>query len=94
MTSCAWCQADVDPENPEVHFGVKLAPGVDLSKFEGAIGPVIPFKIVKEGITVFGVAVADDSPAKRAGYDLIFVVCCEKCAKELKAALRKDFGFN
>jgi hypothetical protein len=85
--SCAWCRKAI-PEGVEVFtVGARAKPGVDLSAHEGALLAVF---LEGEGRGVKAVVVTNDSPAKREGYDLLFVACSESCAEELRGRIGRE----
>ena len=87
--SCAWCQKAIPDDVELFSVAAKAKPGVDLTGHEGALLDVFPGR---EGRRLKGVVVTHDSPAKREGYDLLFVACSEGCAKELKDTVGREVG--
>lgn len=84
---CAWCSKPI-PENEEVYgLGVKIKGGVDLKSNEGRI---IPWFLPSINRSLPATVTAANSPAKKAGNDLMFMTCSKKCALALRAALQKD----
>lgn len=67
--------------------GAKVGPNVDLSAREGEFLAIF---LEQEGRNVQGIVVPVDSPAKRDGYDLLFVACSEGCADKLKDAVGRE----
>jgi len=82
---CAWCGAAL--QAPETTWLVKAQSVVGLLEYEGEF---VPLKLAKSGRTITGLFVASDSPAKRAGVDVIFATCGQKCTLALKAAVREE----
>ena len=87
--NCAWCQKAIPDDVELFSVGAKAKPGVDLTEREGAILDIF---LEREGRSVKAVVVTHDSPAKREGYDLLFVACSEGCAKELKDKVGWEIG--
>ncbi len=87
MNTCAWCRREI-PEDAEV-FGVsgKFRPGVNMKDQEGK---VVPLVFGGEGRVVPAIITPADSPAKRDGKDLMFMLCSEKCCNELAEGVRRD----
>ncbi len=82
---CAWCGKHI-PEDSEVFtLGAKARPGVDLERK----GNVIELAL---GATKKAHAIIPtrDSQAKAAGWDLLFVICSDECARSLKETLQKQ----
>jgi hypothetical protein len=85
--SCAWCKKAI-PEGEELFtVGARAKPGVDLSAHEGTL---LAVSLEGEGRGVKAVVVTNDSPAKREGYDLLFVACSESCAEELRGRIGRE----
>lgn len=85
--TCAWCKKNI-PEDVEV-FGIsaKVRKGVDI---KGKEGKIIPLHLATKKKDVQAVVVTKNSPAKKEGYDLVFLSCSQKCAKSLKTALSAE----
>ena len=85
---CAWC-GKVIPEDTEVwSFGIKARPEIDLADQRGK---VIDLTVVSANKIVPAIVVTEDSEAKKEkGYDMVFMLCSQYCALQLKEALDKD----
>ncbi len=88
QSECGWCGKAIGDE--EEVFGVsgKALPGIDLSLVQGK---VIEITLTTGRHLLAGVA-AFDSDAKRAGTDLMFMVCSESCGQQLKAAISAELA--
>ena len=87
---CAWCNKRV-PENDEVYgLGAGLRPDID---FTDRAGEIIPVYLASTDREVPAIVTTSDSEAKRDGYDVIFLICCEKCGEALKAVLQTEIDF-
>ena len=81
---CAWCGKTLQTETACL---VKAQTVVGLPENEGAF---VPLALTKSGRTITGFFVTSDSPAKRAGIDVLFSTCGEECASALKAAVWEE----
>lgn len=82
---CAWCGAVL--QVPETTWLVKAQTVVDRPEY---VGEFVPLELAKSGRTITGFFVTSDSPAKRAGIDVIFSTCSPGCISALKEALREE----
>ncbi len=64
-----------------------MRPGIDLSEYEGQ---TIELTLVTKDRSVPMMVTSKASVAKRDGIDVMFMVCSEKCGKEMKAALEEE----
>ena len=85
--SCAWCRKAIPDDVELFTVGAKARLGIDLSEREGE---TLDIYLEGEGRGVKAVVVINDSPAKREGYDLLFVACSERCADELKSSVGQE----
>jgi hypothetical protein len=67
--------------------GAKALPGVDLRRHQGR---VIRLHLVTADRGVRAMMTGADSPARRDGHDLYFMVCSEVCGATLRAALAEE----
>jgi hypothetical protein len=77
---CAWCERKI--RGAVYGVGAKLTPGVMIP--EGAA--ILPLKYPVSGKIMYASVVGTDSPAKRAGYDICFILCSRHCAGQLRQA--------
>jgi hypothetical protein len=84
---CGWCGDDI-PEDTEL-FGIsaKARPDIDISELRGK---VIDVFLAQRDRNVQALVVTEESPAKKEGKDLLFVVCSESCAEALRQAVGKE----
>jgi hypothetical protein len=86
VSVCAWCGKRI-PEGSEVFsLGAKTRPGVDLERE----GNVIELDAKRKALAIIP---TPDSEAKKAGWDVSFVLCGEECARSLKEALQRQIDF-
>jgi len=85
--TCAWCKKNI-PEDTEV-FGISAKVKKDID-IKGKEGEIISLHFATKNKDVQAVVVTKDSPAKKEGYDLVFMACSQKCAKSLKSALNAE----
>lgn len=68
-------------------FGAKASQKVELEDKEGQF---VSLDLALEDKTTFAMVPPQESPARLAGYDLVFITCSQTCAEELKAALEVE----
>ena len=85
VSTCAWCGKVL--KGPETTWLVNARAVVDMPEREGKF---VPLTLAKGGRTVTGFFLTSDSPAKRAGIDVIFSTCGQECTLALKAAVREE----
>lgn len=89
LNACAWCGSRI-PEDSEVFtLSAKFKSGIDLTKNEGTI---IPLKLELIDKVVPAIVPTADSPAKRAGKDVLFKICSNECSTALDEALKQELG--
>lgn len=81
---CTWCGAVLQPHDT-AHV-VRAKTVASKPEYEGEF---VPFEL-ESGRTITGLFVTSDSPAKRAGIDVIFTTCGHECTLALKAAVREE----
>lgn len=84
-TWCGWCGEPIGEDAEIVMLGASVA---EKERFRGLEGEIIPLPVGDR--TVDAVVVTADSPAKKAGRDLMFIVCSEECASQLREALNRS----
>ena len=84
QTWCGWCGEPFEEDAELVTLGASVERKEMLNDLEGEI---IPLPVGNR--TVDTLVATADSPAKEAGRDLVFVVCSEECASELREALNR-----
>ena len=83
VSVCVWCGKPI-PEDSEVFsLGAKARPGVDLE----AEGNVLELTLdaTRKALAIIP---TQDSQAKKDGWDLLFTICSEECAKSLKETVQ------
>src|SRR5258708_3126515 len=86
-STCGWCGKHIPPDTEVFGGGGKARSGIDLSKLAGQ---VIPVHILTAEKTVLIAVVSNDSDARRAGYDFMFMACSEDCATRLSKAFQAE----
>jgi hypothetical protein len=86
---CAWCRKRIHEEASCDSLSVKSVPGIDFSTLPS--GPVL-INLGAPGRTVIALRPAADSEARRDGCELLFTVCPQECAFELRLALAKEIS--
>lgn len=87
MRTCAWCTRRIEPNEEKFGFGARASSQTNL---DGKEGEFISLDLALAQKTVVAMVVPEGSPAKEAGYDLMFVTCSQACAEELKHALQLE----
>lgn len=87
MHTCAWCNQFIDAEAEAFGFGAKASPDINLEDKEGQF---VSLDLALEDRTTFAMVPPPESPARRAGYDLMFITCSQSCAEDLKNALELE----
>jgi hypothetical protein len=87
MLTCAWCKARILEDHEVFAVSTKKHPGIDLSDHEGKF---IPLHLALAKKWAEGFVTPKDSPAKQAGYDVVFTACSENCGSALKTALQNE----
>jgi hypothetical protein len=87
VLTCTWCNATIPPDTEMFSIATKKRAGIDLSDHEGKL---IPFHLVLAKKRIEGFVAPKDSPAKKDGYDVVFVACSENCGRALKTALQNE----
>ena len=84
---CAWCAREFRPGAGVYGVGAKARKGVSLRKYEGSI---LEVGLTHDGRTLPAMIAGRGSEAKRAGNDIVFMVCSRECGEALRKALRKE----
>jgi hypothetical protein len=87
LQTCAWCNQRLSAEQETYGFGAKSNPKLELQNNEGEF---VSLKLSLTDKIIIALVVPEDSPAKDAGYDLLFLTCSEECAQDLKYALELE----
>ncbi len=87
MEVCAWCGKKIPPGQEVLALSAKAAGNIDLT---AVAGTMVPVDFVVCGKTIPTMIAAKDSPAKKDGKDLLFMVCSETCGDALRPALVEE----
>ncbi len=87
LHTCAWCNKRIAPNSEVFSLGAKARKGSDLKRYRGS-SIRLPLKHVDK--VVPAMLAAPGSQAKKAGNDILFMLCGEQCAKQLRKALLKE----
>ena len=87
LAKCAWCQGKIQEFEDVIDLGAKLKAEIDLSEYESHC---IEVDLVSEKKSVSMLVTASDSEAKKNGDDGMFLLCSERCGKNLKDILEKE----
>jgi len=89
QSECGWCGEAIGEDEPVFGLGGKATSGIDLSLVQGKVVEIV---LESAGKHVLAAVSAFDSDAKKAGNDLMFMVCSEACGRELQAALAGELA--
>ena len=84
---CAWCGKRIGKHQEVFAIGAKAQPGAVRKDQEGT---AISVFFVSAARTVYAIVSTSDSQAKKKGDDLLFAICSEACAEELKKTLKDE----
>jgi len=85
VSVCAWCGKPI-PEDSEVFsLGAKARPGVDLERAGNVLELALDAK--RKALAIIP---TQDSQAKKAGWDLLFTLCSEECARALRETVQRQ----
>jgi len=87
LGKCAWCRKRIRDDREVFAFGAKIRDEADLSEYEGK---TVRLMLLSEDRGVPMMVATEGSDAKNDGSDVMFLVCSEKCGKEMKAALERE----
>ena len=81
---CCWCDEPIWEDSGGFTWGIKLGDAEALPE-----GP-FHWPISQANKIVLAIVPAKDSPAKRDGQDLVFILCSEFCVDSLREAIKKE----
>jgi hypothetical protein len=85
---CAWCGKHI-PEDTEIFsVNAKARPGADLER-EGNVLE-LALDATRKALAIIP---TEESQAKKSGWDLLFAVCSEECAKSLTETVQGQIDF-
>lgn len=87
LKECAWCGGKIDEFEEVFATDARLQPEVDLREYQGHC---IQIDLISQKKALNGMVTVEDSAARADGKDLMFLVCSEKCRRELNNALIKE----
>jgi hypothetical protein len=86
---CSFCEKKIGSGADVYGLGVKLKAGLE---YPYGMGRMTAVHLPIHGKAFPCMATADDSQAKMEGWDLVFMVCCEKCGDHLRSILEEEKG--
>lgn len=88
LARCAWCHRVIPEESEVFGAGTKIQPGFEflLKNYAGKVFPM-PLQTGREIIVMVPTA---NSEAHKAGNDLYFQACSEKCCQAIKEAIHHE----
>jgi len=84
---CAWCKKAIQKNSEVFAVGAKARKEMNLKPYEGS---EIQIALTHINKTLPAIAATRNSEAKKAGNDLLFMVCSKKCSELLKKAVQKE----
>ena len=87
LHTCAWCTKRIAPDTEVFSLGAKAQKGISLNRYKGS---TIRLKLRHIDKIVPAIIPTPGSPAKKTGNDVLFMLCSEHCAQQLKRALLKE----
>jgi hypothetical protein len=86
LSHCGWCRREIGEDEPVIGISMKYRDQKDYRQNQGKI---VQFGLSSGRIVIAGV-VKPNSPAKKEGKDVIFMVCSDRCGNELAATMRQE----
>jgi hypothetical protein len=86
---CGWCNREIGEDGQRIAINARFRDKKDYRKHEGMM---VTFELADAAKTVVAYVVTRDSPAKKEGKEVIFQVCGDRCALELKTAMSKELN--
>jgi hypothetical protein len=87
--TCGFCGSPFAEDQEIIELGTSIDGEVDTDQVEDEI---LPFKMEGVEQLVLGILVGKESAAKKAGDDLVFQVCSDKCLQALQKALTHEIS--
>jgi len=84
---CAWCKKAIHKTSEVFAVGAKARKGMNLKPY---IGSEIQIALTHTNKALPALVPTPNSDAKKAGNDLLFMVCSKKCGELLKKAVQKE----
>lgn len=86
LSHCGWCRREIGEDEPVIGISMKYRDQKDYRQNQGKI---VQFGLSSGRIVIAGV-VKPNSPAKKQGKDVVFMVCSDRCGNELTATMRQE----
>jgi hypothetical protein len=84
LETCGWCGRAVSEDSPVFGCGVKVENPENLN---GRAGQLVEVVMPRSGKTLLAIVPADDSKARRDGYDAMVMVCGKPCKRALSEVI-------
>ena len=85
--TCAWCDREIEKDAEVFGLGARTRGKMSLKDQEGS---TIRIPLTHGGRTVPAIVPARGSEARKAGNDILFMICSKQCGELLKKALLKE----
>ena len=86
LNYCCWCNREIG-DGERISINSRF---LDQRDYRKNAGKVVTFELQSIGRSIVALVVKRNSPAKRQGKDVMFVVCSDRCGDELSAAMNRD----
>lgn len=90
VKKCAWCHETLSDDQECFALSTRVRPE-NREDVRGKEGTVIVMDLPGGDRQLLAMVTTADSPARAKGYDLIFQVCSEACAKDLDRRRKNDW---
>ena len=87
LSHCCWCNLEIEEDSERFSINTKFR---DPKDYQKNAGKIVEFFVPRLDRSIMALAVTSDSEAKKQGYEIMFVICSERCREEVSAALRED----
>ncbi len=85
--ACAWCDREIEKDAEVFGLGARTRGRMSPKDQEGS---TVRIPLTHDGRTVPAIVPARGSVARKAGNDILFMICSKKCGELLKKALLKE----
>lgn len=87
LNHCAWCDRSLGEEDERFSLGLTCPDPDVLQDLEG---PLLPVPLLGREQPLLAIVASPDSEARARGEHLLFTLCSDTCARELKTAFERD----
>lgn len=91
LNNCTWCDRRIDEFTDVVAVGAAVRPEVELQAYQSHC---IQIDLASCEKSLSAMVTAEDSEAKAAQHDLLFLTCSETCGAELHETLAQEVSLG